>query len=344
MKKRVGVVFGGCSSEYDVSLMSATSVIENIDINQYTIYLIGISKQGDCYLFTGDTKQIQEDTWLQSSQKITFSTNKSDHGFINLQTKEVTYLDVVFPVLHGQNGEDGRLQGLLELAGIPYVGCDMTSSAICMDKYLSHRLVSEIGIQCAKSHLFTTHDSYETIVSTIQDLSFPLFVKPLKAGSSFGITKIQSINSLKQAIKEAFSYDSQILIEENIDGFEVGCAILGNQDLVIGEVDQIVLEDGFFDYFEKYNLKTSQIVLPAYLSQQERQRIQQTAMQIYRTLGCSGFARVDMFYTSDHTIVFNEVNTIPGCTSHSRYPNMLKAVGMSFSEVINRLIQLGLER
>lgn len=344
MKTKLGIVFGGCSSEYDVSLVSATSVIENIDTNKYDLYFIGISKQGDCYLFTGNLEDIQKDTWIQTSQRVTFSSNRMDHGIINLETGKTISLDIVFPVLHGHNGEDGRLQGLLELAGIPYVGCDMTSSAICMDKYLSHRLVSELGIPCAKSHLFTMHDDYETICNTIADLRFPLFVKPLKAGSSFGITKIQTMDSLKQAITEAFTYDTQILIEENIEGFEVGCAILGNQDLTVGEVDQIVLEDGFFDYFEKYNLKTSKIVLPANLSKAERERIQQTALQIYRTLGCSGFARVDMFYTPDKEIVFNEVNTIPGCTSHSRYPSMLKEIGISFPEVIERLIQLGLQR
>ena len=171
-----------------------------------------------------------------------------------------------------------------------------------------------------------------------------MFVKPLKAGSSFGITKILSVKELHKAINEAFKYDDKIIIEENVDGFEVGCAVLGNKDLIIGEVDEIELEDGFFDYYEKYNLKTSKIHLPARISEQERSRIKETALKIYKILGCSGFARVDMFYTEDKKIVFNEVNTIPGCTSHSRYPSMLKQIGITFETVIDRLIELGVER
>lgn len=246
--------------------------------------------------------------------------------------------------MHGQNGEDGRLQGLLELAGIKYVGCDMTSSAICMDKYLAHEIVSSNGYLSPISYLFNEKDSYEMIENKICNLHFPLFVKPLKAGSSFGITKIKTISELKEALKEAFKYDNKVIIEENVDGFEVGCAVLGTDKLIIGEVDEIELEDGFFDYFEKYNLKTSKIHLPARISKEERERIKDTALAIYKILGCSGFARVDMFYTKDKKIVFNEVNTIPGCTSHSRYPSMLKEIGIPFEEVIDRLIELGWDK
>lgn len=217
----------------------------------------------------------------------------------------------------------------------------MISSAICMDKYLAHELVSSSGLLSPVSYLFDKSDNYEKIKSKISHLKYPLFVKPLKAGSSFGITKISSINELREATEEAFKYDNKIIIEENVDGFEVGCAILGNDNLIIGEVDEIELEDGFFDYFEKYNLKTSKIHLPARISEDEREKIKKTALEIYKILGCSGFARVDMFYTPDKKIVFNEVNTIPGCTSHSRYPSMLKEIGISFEEVINRLIELG---
>ena len=194
------------------------------------------------------------------------------------------------------------------------------------------------------SYLFDNTNDYNSIKNKIENLKFPLFVKPLKAGSSFGITKIKSIDELSQALDEAFKYDNKIIIEENVDGFEVGCAILGNNDLIIGEVDEIELENGFFDYYEKYNLKTSKIHLPARISKSERENIKKTALEIYKILGCSGFARVDMFYNPDKKIVFNEVNTIPGCTSHPRYPSMLKEIGLSFEEVIDRLIELGLEK
>lgn len=346
MKKTVAILFGGCSSEYDVSLVSATSVIKNIKKDKYNLLMIGITRDGDFYLYNGDVNNIEKDEWLneKDAKRITISTNRSDHGIIVLETNEIIQIDVAFPVLHGQNGEDGRLQGLLELAGIKYVGCDMTSSAICMDKYLAHEIVSSNGYLSPISYLFNEKDSYEMIKSKIRNLHFPLFVKPLKAGSSFGITKIKTISKLKEALKEAFRYDNKVIIEENVDGFEVGCAVLGTDKLIIGEVDEIELEDGFFDYFEKYNLKTSKIHLPARISIEERERIKDTALDIYKILGCSDFARVDMFYTKDKKLVFNEVNTIPGCTSHSRYPSMLKEIGIPFEEVIERLIELGLEK
>lgn len=346
MKRKVAIIFGGCSSEYEVSLVSATSVIKNINKDKYDVILIGITKNGDWYLYNGDIEKIEKNEWMDNNncKKITLSTNRSDHGIIVLETNEIISLDIVFPVLHGQNGEDGRLQGLLELAGIKYVGCDMTSSAICMDKYLAHELVASNGILCSKSYLFSKSDSYEKIENKISHLNYPLFIKPLKAGSSFGITKISSVNDLSKAVDEAFKYDNKIIIEENIDGFEVGCAVLGNEDLTIGEVDEIELDHGFFDYYEKYNLKTSKIHLPARISEEERNKIKETALNIYRILGCSGFARVDMFYTKDKEIFFNEVNTIPGCTSHSRYPSMLKEIGMPFDKVIENLIELGIEK
>lgn len=346
MKKKVAIIFGGCSSEYNVSLVSATSVIRNINKNKYDVIMIGITPEGDFYLYDDEIDKIDKNEWLnsRSCKKITISTNRSDHGIIVLETNEIIKIDIVFPVLHGQNGEDGRLQGLLELVGIKYVGCDMTSSALCMDKYLAHELVSSSGILSPISYLFTKYETLEKIENKVSNLKYPLFVKPLKAGSSFGITKILSVKELHKAINEAFKYDDKIIIEENVDGFEVGCAILGNKDLIIGEVDEIELEDGFFDYYEKYNLKTSKIHLPARISEKERSRIKETALEIYKILGCSGFARVDMFYTEDKKIVFNEVNTIPGCTSHSRYPSMLKQIGITFETVIDRLIELGVER
>ncbi len=346
MKKTVAILFGGCSSEYDVSLVSATAVIKSVNKEKYNVLMIGITRDGDFYLYEGDIDNIEKDEWFQKDlvKRITISTNRRDHGIILLETNEVIKIDIAFPVLHGRNGEDGRLQGLLELAGIKYVGCDMTSSALCMDKYLAHEIVSLNGFLSPVSYLFCEKDSYEIIANKVRNLTYPLFVKPLKAGSSFGITKIARIEELNGALKEAFVYDNKVIIEENVDGFEVGCAVLGNDESIISEVDEIELEDGFFDYFEKYNLKTSNIHLPARLSTKEREKIKETALSIYKILGCSGFARVDMFYTKDKRIVFNEVNTIPGCTSHSRYPSMLKEIGISFEEVIDRLITLGWER
>lgn len=347
MKKiKVACLFGGCSSEYDVSLVSASSVIRNIDNKKYDIVMIGITKEGNFYLYNGNIDDIENNKWFNENtcKKITISSNRIDHGFIILDTNEVIKIDIAFPILHGKNGEDGRLQGLFELANIPYVGCGMTSSAICMDKFIAHELAKSNGILVPKSYLFSNYESKENILNKIKDLNYPIFVKPLKAGSSFGITKVKDESSLNNAIDLAFSFDNFIIIEENIDGFEVGCAILGNNKLVIGEVDEIELKDGFFDYKEKYTLETSKIILPARLDKDTREKIKETALNIYRILGCKGFSRVDMFYTKDNKIVFNEVNTIPGCTCHSRYPSMLKEIGYEFSEVIDELIRLGLEK
>lgn len=345
-KIKVACIFGGCSSEYDVSLVSATSVIKNINLEKYEIIMIGITKSGDFYLYNGPVDDIENDHWFspEHSKKITFSTNRSDHGFIILETNKIVNIDIAFPILHGRNGEDGRIQGLFELAGIPYVGCDMISSAICMDKFIAHNLVEDSGILVPKSYLFDQTAEKTYIEKTIQNLTYPVYVKPLRAGSSFGITKVNQKEELEKAVELAFSYDNKIVIEEGIDGFEVGCAIMGNEDLVIGEVDEIKLQDGFFDYEEKYTLKTSQIILPAELDDKTREEIKKVALKIYKILGCSGFARVDMFYSKDHKIVFNEVNTIPGCTSHSRYPSMLKEVGYDFNVVLDRLIGLGLNK
>ena len=346
-KITVACMFGGCSSEYEVSLVSATSVIKSINKDNYQLILVGITKEGDSYLYEGDIDKIESDEWFDEKycKRAFISPNRSDHGLIVVENDKIRLipLDIVFPVLHGKNGEDGRMQGLLELAGIKYVGCDMGASFICMDKYIAHKLVEQNGILTPKSYLFTKYDSYQDISMKISDLGYPIFVKPLKAGSSFGITKVMKEEELEKAIELAFSYDDKMIIEENINGFEVGCAVLGNDELVIGEVDEIELQDGFFDYEEKYTLKTSKIHLPARVSEEERANIKKTALEIYKILGCKGFSRVDMFYTEDKKIVFNEVNTIPGCTSHSRYPSMLKAIGYSFEEVIDKLIRLGME-
>ncbi len=343
-KIKVACFFGGGSSEYGVSLVSATSVIENLNKEKYDLILVGITESGDFYLYDGPIENIEKNEWNNKEyvKKITISTNRSDHGLIIFDTKEVVKIDIAFPVLHGKNGEDGRLQGVFELAGIPFVGPGMLSSSLCMDKFIAHELVSLHGISVPKSCLLTSRD-FSVNVKKIEELKYPLFVKPLKAGSSFGITKVIEEDKLKSAIEFAFTYDDAVVVEENIDGFEVGCAILGNDDLTIGEVDEIELQDGFFDFEEKYNLKTSKIHLPARLKEEEREKIKAKALQIYQILNCKGFSRVDMFYTKDKRIVFNEVNTIPGCTSHSRYPSMLKAVGLTFPEVLDKLIVLGLE-
>lgn len=249
-------------------------------------------------------------------------------------------VDLVLPVLHGRNGEDGTLQGLFELAGIPVAGCGTLSSALCMDKDRAHKLVGLAGIAVPKAVAFRQADQEAACRKVKETLSCPLFVKPLRAGSSLGITRITKMQELFSAVEFAFTYDTEVIVEEEVDGSEVGCAILGDEVLTVGRVDEVALSGSFFDYTEKYTLQSSRIYMPARVERKTEERIQETAVAIYRTLGCSGFARVDMFYTSSGEIVFNEVNTIPGFTSHSRYPNMMKGIGLSFTEVLDKLLSL----
>lgn len=343
-KKTLAVIFGGNSSEYEVSLQSVYSVLENIKTEKYEVIPIGITRQGDWYRFLGDYEQILENTWMEDADNlipVVISQNRSVHGMIEFRQGQcsVVRLDGVFPVLHGKNGEDGTVQGMLELAGIPVIGCNTLASALCMDKDRAHKLVSLEKISVPKSVIITP-SMVRKLTPLVKELKYPLFVKPVRAGSSFGITKIYREEELQSAIELAFQHDSQVIIEENIEGFEVGCAVLGRETLTVGRVDEIELTEGFFDYTEKYTLKTSQIFMPARIDEVTEKRIQKTAAAIYRALGCSGFARVDMFLTPSGEIVFNEVNTIPGFTSHSRYPNMMKGIGMSFEEMLDRLIGL----
>lgn len=342
-KKRIGVIFGGCSPEYDVSLESVYSVITNIDKEKYDVVLIGITKSGDWFKYEGEVENIKDNTWEQNGKctKVVISTNRSDKGIIDLENNgNIINLDAIFPVLHGSNGEDGSVQGLIQLSGIPLIGCDVLSSSLCMDKYLSHKLVESYGIKVAKSIVINNKTSKNEINERIQQLEYPLFVKPMRAGSSFGITKVEKDEQIEEAIKEALKYDTEIIIEENVDGIEIGCAILGNDDLTVGEVDEIELSKGFFNYTEKYTLKTSKIHVPARIDNKISDEAKETAKKIYKILKCKDFARVDMFLTSQGEIYFNEINTIPGFTSHSRYPSMMKQIGINFDQLIDKLISL----
>lgn len=341
-KKRIGIIFGGCSPEYDVSLESSYSVITNLNKEKYEIILIGITKDGDWYKYDGEIENIKDNTWQEQGKctKIVISTNKSDKGIINLESGKLIKLDAIFPVLHGRDGEDGAVQGLLQLSGIPLIGCGILSSSLCMDKHLSHKLVESYGIKVAKSIVINNKTSNNEIIEKLKELNYPLYVKPMRAGSSFGITKIENEKEIEQAIKEAFKYDTEIIIEENVDGVEIGCAVLGNDELIVGEVDEIELSKGFFNYTEKYTLKTSKIHVPARIDDKISKEAKETAKKIYRILKCKDFARVDMFLTKQGEIYFNEINTIPGFTSHSRYPSMMKQIGINFEELLDRLISL----
>lgn len=346
--KKIAVLFGGHSTEYEVSLQSAHAVITAVDRERYETVMIGIRRDsGQWYLFRGNPEDILNDRWFSEETCIlvSVSMDRNIHGLYIHTPKEVktVSLDAAFPVLHGKYGEDGTVQGALELAGIPVIGCGTLSSAVGMDKDIAHRLAEAAGVRCARAVTVGREEkgrNEEELKKYAAELGYPLFVKPVRAGSSFGITKVCGEDELLRAVETAFEHDSEIMLEEQISGFEVGCAVLGKKNLITGEVDEIELSEGFFDYEEKYTLKTSDIHVPARISPEKAQEIRRMAAVIYRALKCENFARVDMFLTPEGEIFFNEVNTIPGFTAHSRYPGMMKASGISFEELVRRLIEM----
>ncbi len=362
---RIAVLFGGNSSEYQVSLSSGSAVLRAIDTGKYMPIPVGISKEGRWFLYAGDYDAITADRWQESGKcfPIYFSGDQSAQGFlISIPSSEFSSnelssdetasprlvplsVQAVIPVLHGKNGEDGTVQGLFALLGIPVIGCGILSSSLCMDKERAHQIASTLGISVPASFCAYEGISEDELYRAADSLGYPLFVKPVRAGSSFGITCIQDKSQLLAAVKEAFLYDTRIIIEEKIEGFEVGCAVMGRNfnpagELTIGEVDEIELTDGFFDYTEKYTLKTSKIHVPARISPEKTKEIKDTAARLYLGLDCDYFARVDLFLTPEGKIYFNEVNTIPGFTSHSRFPGMMKSRGIEFPDLVNRLIEM----
>ncbi|MCQ6562353.1 D-alanine--D-serine ligase VanG [Paenibacillus mendelii] len=342
--KNIAVLFGGSSTEYDVSLQSAASVIDHLNPSIYHIILIGITREGTWLRYNGNTAEIRNDRWHTHASCIPafISPSKNAGGIIELTGTEyrTTPVDVVFPVLHGKNGEDGTVQGLLELSGIPFVGCGTLSSAICMDKGIASQLVRAAGVDTAPSVTVFEGDDLDSAVNEAEKLGFPMYIKPSRSGSSFGITKAYNKLELTHGVQAAFLHDQKVIIEQNIAGFEVGCAVLGHSEPITAEVDEIELTGEFFDYEEKYSLRSSKIHLPARIDAKTAAKVKETARLIYKTLGCSGLARVDMFLTEDGRIVFNEINTMPGFTAASRYPNMMRYSDITYPLLMDRLIEL----
>ncbi len=343
--KTILVLFGGCSTEYEVSLHSAYAVLSHMDPSRYVPLPVGITREGRWLYYTGGLARLEDGSWLRQAADCipcTLSLDRGERALLLPDGRRLTF-DAAFPVLHGKNGEDGTVQGLLELTGTPIVGCGTLCSALCMDKDRSHKLAALAGVRVPAGRVFRRGEPLDRMARTAEWLGCPVFVKPVRAGSSFGITKVERGGQLPAAVEEAFAHDGEILLEEAVPGFEVGCAVMGNGELTVGELDEIELSDGFFNYEEKYTLKTSRIYCPARIPAEKAAEIKEAARTIYRALGCRVFARVDLFLTPDGRIVFNEVNTVPGFTSHSRYPTMMQAAGVSFEELVTRLIELGVE-
>jgi D-alanine--(R)-lactate ligase len=337
---KIGVVFGGCSEEHPISVKSAQEVARHLDLDKYEPLYIGIAKSGAWRLCTAPHPDWEDDR----TRPAVVSPDRRVRGLLVLgqERYDTIGLDLLFPVLHGRLGEDGAIQGLAELAGIPYVGCDIQSSALCMDKSLAYIVAASAGIATPKFWTATADDEVDP-----DRLTYPIFVKPARSGSSFGVRKVHRRDELPSAVEGARQLDAKVLIEEAVVGSEVGCALLGNgRDVIVGELDRISLSHGFFRIHQESEPESgsdnSEVIIPADISAESRSLVQETAKAVYSALGCSGLARVDLFLKEDGEVVLNEVNTLPGMTSYSRYPRMMEAAGFPRAEVIDRLVSSAL--
>ncbi|MFD7652840.1 D-alanine--(R)-lactate ligase [Actinosynnema sp. NPDC059797] len=336
---KVGILFGGCSEEHHVSVKSAREIARNLDVGKYEPFYIGITASGAWRLCDGPGPG-----WEGSGRPAVLSPDRDVRGLLVLERGryEAVGLDVVLPVLHGTLGEDGAVQGLLELSGIPYAGCDVQTSALCMDKSLAYLVARSEGIATPDFRIVAADEEPDA-----DGLAFPVFVKPARSGSSFGVGKVSRPEELPDAVRAARRYDSKVLVEEAVVGSEVGCAVLGNgPDLVVGEVDRIALSHGFFRIHQEdepeSGSENSTPVVPADIPAEARALVRETAKAVYRALGCRGLSRVDLFLKEDGTVVLNEVNTLPGMTSYSRYPRMMAAAGLTLADVVDRVVSSAL--
>lgn len=353
MKKiNVCILFGGISPEHEVSLRSAESVLNNIDKERYHIFPVGITKEGEWILFGGtDYSMLPKGTWQShpGNRRAAISPVRGQ-GLLSFEGDTVVreHIDVVFPVLHGENGEDGAMQGLLQMAGIPYVGPHVGASAVAMDKTLTKLVADQAGVPQAAWQLVRRGELSNRMENTLDTLElrfrYPMFVKPAGTGSSVGVSKAADREALEKALLTAAKYDEKILVEEFIHGREIEVAVLGNGNpaaSICGEIDSGV---EFYDYDAKYVTSTSTAYIPARIPAEVEEEVREAAVRVYQAIGCQGLSRVDFFVTfEENKVVFNEINTIPGFTSISMYPKLFEASGIPYPKLIDHLIGLALE-
>lgn len=345
------VIFGGRSPEHEISRKSVTSVLNNLNKDKYNITLIGITKDGEWYLYTGDYSKIENGDWESDTvnkKHAVLSPDACDKAILVFDGDKISKIhpDVIFPVLHGEFGEDGTIQGLFELADIPYVGMGVMASANAMDKTSSKIVFQDAGIPQADWVVVNKSDSYDEKMDEIENkLGYPCFVKPARTGSSVGVGKAHNREELKAAIENAAEFDRKILVEENIDGHEVECAVLGNENPKAATVGEIMPTVEFYDFDAKYNDNSTQLQIPANLPEDTIEQIREYAVRAFKSLDGSGLSRVDFFVrNSDGAIVLNEINTLPGFTNISMYPKLWDAVGIGYSELLDKLIELAGKR
>jgi D-alanine-D-alanine ligase len=349
-KLRVGVIFGGRSGEHEVSLVSATSIITALDKNKYEVVPIGVTPSGR-WLSSGTTLQmLKSGDPVDSEPERFLAPEPQRQALVSVQGESDDKLDVVFPVIHGTYGEDGTLQGLLELANIPYVGAGVLGSAVGMDKIIQKQLYEQAGIPVAKYVWFHSSEaaaSPKKVVATIEKhLRYPVFTKPANTGSSVGICKAHNRAELLKALPVAAEYDRKIIVEQGVkDAREIECAVLGNDAPIASIAGEIIPSNEFYDYDAKYVDGKSTAIIPAKLPARILKNVRQYAVNAFRVLDLAGMARIDFFVTKKKNAIYlNEVNTIPGFTSISMYPKLWEATGISYVELLDRLIVLAIER
>lgn len=351
IKMTIAVLFGGASSEHEVSLMSATSVFNNLDREKYDIIPVGITKKGLWYYYEGELSAVKSGAWEQGPCIPAAFCPGSGHDGLVLFTEDgvrCIHIDVVFPVLHGKNGEDGTVQGLLDLTGIPYVGCGVLGSAVCMDKIVANSVMDACGIarcewECMERVDLPDFDAIEARAAA--RLSYPMFVKPANAGSSVGISKARNKQELRAAVELALQHDDRVLFERFVDGQEVECAVRGNEAVTSTLPGEILASKDFYDYEDKYVAGTSRTAIPALLSPEKLAEVQSTAVRAYRALCCKGLSRVDFFVErGTGKVLLNEINTLPGFTDISMYPKLMMDAGDTYASLLNSLIALAIQR
>lgn len=350
--KTILVIFGGKSSEYEVSLQSAYSVINNIPKDKYKTLFLGITKDGKWLFYEGGAEKIPTGEWLgEKCTPAAINTDFASQSILVFRENgtEKIHIDAVFPVLHGKNGEDGTVQGIFEIAGIPYVGCGVLSSAMCMDKSITNIIADCLSVPQAKWLSITAadyaKDKNSFVEKCINTLGLPVFIKPANAGSSVGISKAKTKEDIFAAMEKAFKEDSKVVAEEFIDGHEVECAVLGNEEPIASVTGEVIPCKEFYDYEAKYIDGDSALIIPAKLPEEQTEKVREHAVKIFKAMCCSGLSRVDfLIRKSDGKVMFNEINTLPGFTSISMYSMLFEHSGIPYGELVDRLITLALEK
>ncbi|SFE15845.1 D-alanine--D-alanine ligase [Lentibacillus persicus] len=351
-KKKVGIVFGGKSAEHEVSLQSAKNIVDAIDKDKYDVVLIGIDKQGkwhinneSSYLINAENPKLIQ--LNKSNESVAIVPGKTDHQLVKADDAGMLdQLDAVFPIVHGTLGEDGSLQGMMRIANLPFVGTGVLGSAVCMDKDIAKRLLKAAGINVANGVAYSRAKRNQIDFAAVKkQVGIPMFIKPANQGSSVGVSKVSTEKEFAEAIDQAFQYDQKIVIEETLKGREIECAVLGNEDPKSSVPGEILPQTEFYSYESKYiDESGARLEMPAKLSETEVERLQKTAVEAFETLECEGLARVDFFLTEDGEVYVNEVNTLPGFTRISMYPKLWELSGVSYPKLIDRLIELAIER